>query len=185
MKKQVTQSALIAELEAITEEQIKLLISKFQMIREKDLAKKPSEEAWSAAECFEHLTTYGDYYLPKLENAVKLGQRSHPGLVYKPGWLGNWMVNQIKPSPQTKPMKAHQMHLPAANEAPSTHLAKLISQTEHLLQLLQKLQGVQLNRNRIAISIMPMIKLKLGDILCFLVQHQQRHIDQAVRAVEH
>ena len=71
----------------------------------------------------------------------------------------------------------------ALDESPQVDSVEFIDQQEELLQLLQAATSVDLNKNRIPISIAPVIRLKFGDTLQFLVAHIHRHMLQAERAV--
>ena len=68
---------LIEKLEEQTETFLNQAISEWQMLQPAKLLKQPGENKWSAAQCLEHLNSYGRYYLPAIESAInKAKQRS-------------------------------------------------------------------------------------------------------------
>ena len=91
--------------------------------------------------------------------------------------LGNYFVKMI--SPGTKKIKAAKIHLPKKNLKSSEVVSEFIRQEELLLQYLFKANEVDLEAIRIPISIAKMIRLKLGDILLFVIHHVDRHFVQA------
>jgi hypothetical protein len=62
-------------------------------------------------------------------------------------------------------------------------IGEFIDQQEQLLQLLQLARTKNLTHPRIPISISKLIKLKTGDVLAFLISHNERHVLQASRAL--
>ncbi|QGW29560.1 DinB family protein [Phnomibacter ginsenosidimutans] len=81
-------------------------------------------------------------------------------------------------------MKAPKQHAPIALQPSYEVIARFIDQQEHLLQLLQQAEKANLSHIKVPISIAPMMKLQLGDVLAFLVAHNHRHVQQAQRALQ-
>ena len=150
--------------------------------------KQPSPNAWSAMQCIGHLNMYGDYYLPAIEQAIMQANKTgnSASAIFTPGWLGNYFTNMMQTSPGkgSKKMKAPKNYT-ITNEGLSDEvIARFIDQQEKLLVLLDKAANVNLNTIRIPISIAPFIKLKLGDVFMFLIAHNNRHVQQAERAID-
>jgi hypothetical protein len=78
----------------------------------------------------------------------------------------------------TNKMKTFKNH----NPQPELDVRRVLQEFEQqevlLLQLLNKAGGVNINRNRIPISIASFIKLKMGDVFSFIIAHHQRHFVQ-------
>lgn len=132
---------------------------------------------WSIAQCLDHLNSYGDYYLPKLRAKLKIGTEGED-VDFKSGWLGNYFSNMMEPS--VKKYKAFKGHLPVTELDTGAVIARFVSQQQELLDLLRIARTSGLN-NRIPISISPFIRLKAGDVFRFIVAHNERHIQQALR----
>lgn len=60
---------------------------------------------------------------------------------------------------------------------------QFIDQQETLLRLLQQSKNADWEKMRVPLLITKMIRLKLGDVFRFCVAHQQRHFQQAERAL--
>lgn len=61
---------------------------------------------------------------------------------------------------------------------------RFIKQQKQMLRLLEMAGKRDLNRIKMPTTLGKWIKMRLGDILRFVVYHNQRHILQADRAVE-
>jgi hypothetical protein len=180
------QETLIENLLNQTESSLKKAIE-WQLIPHSQFARKPSTEGWSANECLQHLNSYGRFYLPAIENALSKSQVVESTPKFSTGWLGNYFTKLMMPDVDgkvSKKMKSPKDHSPKTIIESHLVISEFIDQQEKLLQLLRKAKGVDLNKNRVGISIAPFIKLKLGDVLMFLIAHIVRHTQQAERALE-
>lgn len=179
-------SRWLQPLQQQTETMLSQAIAQWQVLPHAVFAKAPQANSWSANECLQHLNSYGDYYLPAIEKAMQ--QHSTPSTYpFKPGWLGGWFTRMMQTNPTGQPakkMKAPKQHVPVALPPAHEVIARFIDQQEQLLQLLQQAETSNLSRIKVPISIAPMIKLQLGDVLAFLVAHNHRHVQQAHRALQ-
>jgi hypothetical protein len=143
---------------------------------------KPQPDSWSILECLEHLNLYGDFYLPEIERQI-LRARAVPASDFKPGVIGNYFAQLMLPKPdgQLKKMKAPKNKLPAASQLSAATIERFLKQQDHLLQLLNIAQKVDLTKTKTAISLSKLIRLRLGDTLRFYVYHIERHVAQAER----
>jgi len=62
-------------------------------------------------------------------------------------------------------------------------LNKFISDQHDMISLLENAVKVNINKTKTSISISKLIKLKLGDTFRFVIYHNERHILQALRAL--
>ncbi len=152
------------------------------------LAQPPAAGGWSANECLQHLNSYSRYYLPRLQQAFdKASATARPvQRSWKPGWLGGWFTRLMQPDANgqaTKKMKAPADHRPASVLPSQQVMEEFIAHQQHLLHLLEQAAYLPLQQLRIPTSISQLIKLQAGDVLSFLVAHQQRHVAQAQRAL--
>ncbi len=149
------------------------------------LNKKPNANSWSIAQVLEHVNTYSAYYLPLIAAAYTSASLS-PTEEFTPGWLGNYFVGMMQPDNGAikKKYKAAPKHLPAVELNGKEILETYIKHQKHLITLLEKAKQYNLNSIRIPISIAPFIKLKLGDVLRFVVSHQYRHMLQTQNIFE-
>ena len=156
------------------------------------LVQQPAPDKWSVAQAIEHLNTYGRYYLPVIEAAIK-EQPLYPDPVYTPGWLGDYFTKMMSPGKNgeiTNKMQTFKGHRPSADIDSKPVLDEFLKQEQQLLDLLERAKRTNISKIRIPISISRLVKLKLGDTFRFLVAHHQRHFVQvnntlkAVRQME-
>src|SRR5688572_15812499 len=143
------------------------------------LVQQPAPGKWSVAQVIEHLNTYGRYYLPVIEAAIK-EQPLYPDPVYMPGWLGDYFTKMMLPrdGEVANRMEAFKGHRPSADIDSKPVLDEFLRQEQQLLDLLERAKRTNIAKIRIPISISRLVKLKLGDTFRFLVAHHQRHFVQ-------
>ena len=145
------------------------------------------EGEWCILECLEHLNLYGDFYLPEIEKRMMTGSRNKPGKLFKSGWIGNYFAElmQVKDG-KMKKMQSPRDKNPRHNNTklPITVVNRFLKQQETLVNLLNKCRHLDLVDTKCAISLTPLIKLRLGDTLRFYVYHIERHILQAERVLQ-
>jgi hypothetical protein len=143
------------------------------------LLQQPAPGKWSVIQVIEHLSSYDRYYLVAIEKAM---QQDSPAVhAFKPGWLGNYFTNMMKPGDNDRvsnKMKSPKEHRPPANLDAFPVINEFIEQQHYLLELLQRARSKNIGRIRVPVSISKFIKLKLGDTFRFLVAHKQRHFVQ-------
>jgi hypothetical protein len=171
--------ALLDTLEADVERQLQQVIASFQNLSEKKLTQPRADGGWSIAQCFAHLNSYCDYYLPKIEKGLSVNHPTND--TFKSTWLGRYFTNIMKPQANMNKFKAIKAHEPAFTVVGHQEVAVFIEHQEMLLTYLQQARNSDLNKIKIPISILPWIKLRLGNIFQFLIAHQERHLQQAKR----
>lgn len=156
----------------------------FQNLSEVQLTTPPADGGWSAAQCLEHLNTYGHFYLPavkKVLHTVKSSAGSSGG-TYRSGWLGTYFINMMKPE-SPKKLKAFKGHIPEKQLDGAAVVAEFIEQQEEWIKLMGMITSVAQLNARVPISISPLVRLKLGDVFGFVIAHNARHIQQADRVL--
>lgn len=174
---------LLKDLKDKTRELITIAENNFSNLTTEALNKRPAPDAWSIAECLEHLNRYAEYYHvtmnQKMEAASHLAKPK-----FRSGIIGNYFTNvmQVKNGKLTK-MSSPQDKNPIHSEIPEGIVDRFLDHQKELLRLLDKAQSANLAKVRIPITIFPWLKLKLGDTFRFSVNHNERHVLQALRNV--
>ena len=179
---------LLDVLQQDTEAQLDKAIREWQMTTPEKLSRQPSPTQWSAKQCLSHLNGYGDYYLPAIGRAIEQARQQgrEAGDSFRPGTLGNYFTRVMQTTPggtPVKKMKTFKKHDPSNDEDADAVTARFIGQQEKLLSLIGQARAVDLAAVRVPISIAPFIRLKLGDVLMFVIAHSMRHFRQAERAL--
>lgn len=173
--KAMEKKAFITDLYQRTEKILNLAIEQYQNLDEEALSFAVDEQSWSIAQCLAHLNTYGHYYLPKMEIILaKPNQVSRAA--YVPGWLGSYFVKMMDIDKRKK-YKASKQHQPQVKNA-YAEVTEFIDQQETFLKYIKAFEVVDVNNIKIPISISKLVKLRLGDVLAFMVMHNERHIHQ-------
>lgn len=181
-------SNLIDDLQQQTESFLEKAVTEWQMISPSRLLKQPAGNKWSVAQCLEHLNSYGHYYLPAIETAIKQAEKNNwlAKEQYVPGLLGNYFTNLIRPDMEGKKMKkmaAPKNHTPTVELDSDKVLSEFIDQQERMIKLLERASKINLEKAKVPISIAKLIRLKLGDTFRFLIMHNYRHVVQAEKAL--
>lgn len=171
--------ALLEKLEADVERQLQHVIASFQNLPEEILTQPRADGGWSMAQCFAHLNSYSKYYLPRIEKG--LSAKHQRNTIFKSTWLGQYFTNIIRPSERMKKYKAIKQHEPNLHILGTETVAGFIENQERLLKLITESRSTDLNKIKISVSILPWIKLKLGDVFQFIIAHQERHLLQATK----
>lgn len=175
----LSKKQLLDELEVEVRNQISI-VTKHYLHADHELINKPTLDGrWSIAQCLDHLNSYGDYYLPKINEALK-NASVQPDEIFVSGWLGDYFVKSMSPETGTKKHGALKKHMPALNLDSAIVISEFLRQQRLLLNYLLESESRDLSV-RIPTSISKWITLKLGDILRFVIGHNRRHIVQAER----
>jgi hypothetical protein len=154
---------------------------RFQNMPEAQLSKFSPSGGWSISQCLSHLNSYGQYYLPRLKTSLESQREAPASTSFTPSWLGAYLTRITDPKTSTKKFKAVAQHQPADTMPTQQVVAEFIDQQEELLRLLRKAGRVNVNAGRISVSIVPLLRLSIGEVLQFMVAHNERHIQQAKR----
>lgn len=178
--KWITQEELLELLEKRVEQHIQKAIRTFQNLPEEQLNQPAPNGGWSIAQCLDHLNSYGHYYLPAIKNRLD-GYSANPALQlpYKSSLIGRHFIRMVEPETGKRKQKAFKAHLPSPNPDAHVAVAEFIRQQEALLQYLALAKRVNISSIRIPVSFAHWLKLKLGDLLQFIIAHNQRHMLQA------
>ena len=175
----INQQTLLDSLEEQVERHLQEAVRVFQNLPESTLLRPAPDGGWSIAQCLDHLNSYGHYYLPQLEKG--LAQSTSAGGTFKSTWLGSYFTQMMNPQTGTRKYKAFKDYTPErALDAPAV-VAEFIRQQEVLLRYFARARTADLNAVWIPVSIFRWVKLKLGDVLQFLIAHNERHLQQALR----
>ncbi len=138
---------------------------------------KADEKTWNILECIEHLNLYGDYYLPQISQSIKQN-KSNNSLIFYKGVLGNYFAKSMLPVKGMKKMNTFKSKNPINKKLTKDCILRFIDQQKQLIVLLNLSKNINLNAIKIPITISRFIKLKLGDIFLFVINHNSRHIYQ-------
>lgn len=179
---EVRSEALVSALEATTQENINFAET-LKAKSDSDLNWRADATSWSILECLEHLNLYGDFYLPEIESVIQKAT-SRSDAVFKSGFLGNYFATSMLPKEKLNKMKTFKDKNPLNSNLSRNTIERFISQQRKMLVLLNHSRSISLNREKTQISITGWIRLKIGDTLRFVINHNLRHLKQVEKIIE-
>ncbi len=96
---------LLDGLYAQTESQLAKIISQWQQLPAEFFTAQSGPGKRSAAQCLEHLNSYGRFYLPAMEKAIGKEEKQLYYTYFKSGLLGNYFYRLMLPGLDGKPKK--------------------------------------------------------------------------------
>ncbi|MCB0761278.1 MAG: DinB family protein [Flavobacteriales bacterium] len=175
----LNKKTLLSELSSITHRNIQYL-EQLASLSDAELAVRPAEGKWNALECVEHLNMYGRFYIPEIGKCMGAKPNSGGEDVFKSGVLGSYFANAMKPD--AKPMKTMKSTDTYSQPVDRPVIDECLDQQRELLKLLEQASAVHLTNVKTSISISSLIKLRLGDTFRVVIYHNERHLQQALRA---
>jgi DinB superfamily len=151
------------------------------------LCTKPPNGGWCIAECLAHLILYGNYYLPHIRQAMTPTNlwKSYD-TIYKSTNLGNYFANSMLPTKngEIKKMRTVKTKQPNLATLSQTIVQDFMQQQTEFKEILANADQYDVNKAKVSVSIIPFVKINLGDTLRFCVNHHVRHIQQAMRVYD-
>jgi hypothetical protein len=144
---------------------------------------KKSKKSWSILECIEHLNRYSFYYQSRLKMEMSKLPAVNNDKPIKFSWLGKKNVNMVRPGNIRKFKTLRRMN-PMNDNLSREVFSEFLSMQDGLVRAISKLNTVNVNRRKIRIESFRLVKMGIGETVVFLVEHQKRHINQALRVKE-
>jgi hypothetical protein len=146
---------------------------------------QPAPDAWSVAQCLDHLNTTAREYLPMMDEGIADAIRR--GL-YKPGpyvynWIGRTMVWAVKPETRIRAKTPKTFQPPAGRPRHDVMAAFRAYQVQYIDRLRQA-NGLDLARARVSSPVVRWIRMPLGSGFAMMIAHERRHLQQARRVTE-
>ena len=150
---------------------------------------KPAPDAWSVAECLEHLNVLAREYLPVLDQAVaEAPPKPERPAPLRLGLVGSLFVRAVRPGSRAMPtapaMKPPRASPTASSLDCSRVIADMDAYTDQFLDVVARAADVDAGRVRVASPFLPLVKMPLAAYLDGLGQHALRHVAQAERVVQ-
>lgn len=145
---------------------------------------KPSAEAWSVGQCFEHLIKTNRMFFDALDKIVAGHQRNSFWENYSPfsSFFGRLIISELKKD--TRKIKA-----PTPEIIPPTTVSAAIIKdfAAHQMETVEKIkqaENVDLQKTKLTSPLMKLITYKLADGFQIIVEHQKRHFRQAQKVMQ-
>jgi hypothetical protein len=181
----ISSQELLFDLRERTKKIVDTIESDFLINPEDILNWKANSEEWSVLECLEHLNKFGDFYLKEIAKTIKNGKADLRKQDFKSGIFGNWVAeSMLVKEGKIKKMKTAKSKNPVYSKLPDNVMERFLVQQNKLIELIKKSENRNLTKLKVSTDIASFIKLRLGDILRFVVYHNERHLIQAKKVLD-
>ena len=162
------------------------------------LSARPGPKSWSAIDCVEHVRRANAMYLRHMDRAIDQAEqrKRRPVETFHPGAIGERMRRMLEPRPQapegdgrpgirarTRTFGSYDPAKDATPPDPAATLDRFGEQLDRMTALAERLERVDLHA-RTNTLLGPLLRLRIGDAVRYLVAHADRHLVQAERAIE-
>jgi len=179
-KKTMNVTTTLEHLSQTTSRLQQLVATEFAPLDLSLLNHKPAADSWSILECLEHLNRYNRYYHPALGKAITANTGGTYQQTIRYSWLGKKSLELVRPGNGKKSKTVEHMN-PNNSQLSRQTLEEFLGHQTELLQLLASAQNANLNKKAIPVEFFRLLKLRIGETLEFVVLHQERHVQQAMR----
>ncbi len=147
---------------------------------------KPSAQAWSIGQCIHHLSRTHYAYSPILEASISgaLKTSFFSKLWFPSRLMGKYILKKLKPDGKTK-LKSPKIFKPMESSIPLAALVEFRSVTAQLIELISNSENLDLKKTIINSPASPLISFALGEVYEMMADHQERHLLQAEKIIEH
>ena len=143
---------------------------------------KQAVESWSIAQCLDHLIVSHNAYFPDLERITRGNYKMNFWEKYSPltTLWGRVMKDQLQEQVKRK-MKAPRKIQPTASEISGDIVERYLVNLNIFLKYISGCQSIDIDRTIITSPLLRIVTYNLRDAFQFLIQHEHRHINQAIR----
>lgn len=143
---------------------------------------RPAPEAWSVAQCLDHLAVSNRVYLKAMEGPVPRARergrlRRGPAV---PGFIGRWFVRQLEPPVKARQrLRAPGSIVPQAQPALQNAFASFCASQAEVGAALRAMADLDLARIRFPNPFIRGVRFSLATGFHVIVAHERRHLWQA------
>jgi len=143
---------------------------------------KPSPGSWSIAQCLEHLVISDSCYFPNLKKITEGSFKMSFWERYSPftGLCGRLMKDRLQEQVKKKMIAPKKIQPQTPDENPDL-IENYRKNLDTFLNYISNCKNVDIDKTIITSPIMRIVTYSLRDALSFLVHHEHRHINQAIR----
>jgi uncharacterized damage-inducible protein DinB len=143
---------------------------------------KPSPVSWSIAQCLDHLIISDSSYFSDLKKITEGTYKMNFWEKYSPfsAICGRILKDRLQEQVK-KRMKAPKKIQPSASEFKIEIIERYQVNLDSFLRYISNCRNIDLDDTIITSPTIKIVTYSLRDALSFLVQHEHRHINQAIR----
>ena len=145
---------------------------------------KPSAEAWSVGQCFEHLIKTNSLFFPTLEK-IERGEYKNSFLEkYSPlsGFFGNLLVKSLRKD--ERKFKAPSQKIVPASDVDAKIIERFSRHQDEMIERIKRTEKADWRKIVLTSPFMKLMTYKLADGFRVVVEHEKRHFRQAERVTK-
>jgi hypothetical protein len=147
---------------------------------------QPAPDAWSVAQCIEHLNTTARLYLPQLDesiaNAIRRGTYGEGPFSYNV--VGRFLTAAMEPPPRFRVKTPKPFHPPQTRPR-SDVMAAFKAYQVQFTDRLRQANGLDLARAKVRSPTATWLRFSLGSGFALMLAHERRHLWQARQVLAH
>ena len=151
-------------------------------------SRQPAADAWSAADCVEHLNLTSRAYVPLLRDAIASARQLPPSQTrrYSMDFVGRFMAFMIRPMKNIGKFKIGRVKTtgkftPRGGQSREQLLSEFVRLQSELISLVRSADGLPIDRVKIQ-SPFGSMQYNAFSALAIVAQHEHRHLQQAEEA---
>jgi len=143
---------------------------------------KPFPQSWSIAQCLDHLIMSHTSYFHNLEKITEGNYKMNFWERWSPftSLSGRLLKQQLQEQPKKK-FKAPKKIQPSASEMKMEIVECYYKSLDNFLEYISNCKKIDIDKTIITSPTLSMVTYSLRDAFQFLIQHEHRHINQAIR----
>lgn len=171
-----------AHLAAATRKAEQFMLAEFSHLRADQLNWKPEADSWSIGQCLEHIIQTDILYFPAFQQILAGDFRMNTWERFSPfsGLFGRMLVDQLG-EVAVKKLKSPRAFRPGAQPIGTEIITRFSKHQDSLHDFLVNVKPEQMKKIRLRSPASGFVTYSLGHALQMIVQHQYRHLNQAVR----
>lgn len=180
MKPNMSLAEILNETDAVTGD----VQSAFGRLNAEQLNWKPNAEAWSVAQCLDHLIVINGLMLSPFDQVIS-GTKTTRFLERLPFWSGLWgpmMVKMLQPE-ATKKLKAPPTSAPSSSKLDPAIIGRFVAHQQELRQKLKAIENLNPDKVIMTSPFAGFITYSLLDAARIIIVHERRHFEQARRVM--
>ena len=143
---------------------------------------KSSPDSWSIGQCLDHLVVSDSLYFPLFEKVSSAKHKMSRWERWNPlnGFFGKMLVSQVKEIPARK-MNAPKIFKPSQSNIDPGIFDRFHTHLNTLANHIWKCSNLDIDKMNITSPVSSIITYSLRDAITLLVQHEHRHVNQALK----
>lgn len=157
----------------------------FANLSDRQINWKPNPESWSIAQCLDHLVNTNRKYFPIFEE-ILLGEkrkRFFERVSFLSDFWGKLLTKSYNPESKRK-SKAPRIFMPGASKIDLSVIPRFSESQGRLIGFMQATSYLNLKQTYITSPVAKFVTYSLHDAYEIILQHERRHIRQALCILE-